>query len=165
MKRLGVILIALGLVALVAWGSVQFAGDKVVTEVRKISTPVVKVTPPEGGEPVEVRKYTVTISNTGGEREMDYCAGGFTEMVNYAGLEGRRLLSAHNNCGGDVILPMEVGDHVIIEGEREYVITELRDTGKSIDTSAVNDMNGEVLLQSCYYEGSSMKFAALTPVG
>lgn len=164
MRRLGFILLALGVAILVTWGGVQFIGDAVVTEVRKASTPVVEVTPPEGGEPIPVRQYTVSIVNSGGEREMDYCSGGFTEMTEYDGLEGRRLASAHNNCGGDIILPMEVGDHVIIEGQGEFVISETRDTSKSIDTSAISNMNGTLLLQTCYYKADAMKFVALTPI-
>lgn len=95
---------------------------------------------------------------------MNYCVGGFTDMIHYEGLNGKQMLSSHNNCGGDILLPMVEGDHVVIEGDQEYVISELRDTSKNITTEAVNDMNGTVLLQTCYYNVQEMKFVALTPV-
>lgn len=171
LKKIGIILISLGLLTLLGIFGFQAFGDNVVSEIRKSESKI--ITPPEVSEenpavaPEEVspvRQYTIKIANSGGEREMDYCAAGFTEMIHYEGLEGRRMLSSHNNCGGDIILPMVQGDHVVIEGDQEYVITELRDTSKHINTAAVNDMDGTVLLQTCYYRDNRMKFVALTPV-
>lgn len=170
LKKFSFILFTIGLLLIAVWGGIQLFGDNVVSEVRKsqaetIQVPSDDITTKSVTPAVkDVKRYTIHISNKGGDTEMDYCASGFTEMIYYQGLNDKRLLSQHNNCGGDIVLPMELGDHVAIEGDQEYVITELRDTTKQINTSAISDMNGEVLLQSCYYKENKMKFVALTPL-
>lgn len=175
LKKIAIILMSLGALTLIGMVVFQTFGDTVISEVRKSESK--EITPPSVSDSsnlgkknstqdndATVRQYTIKVSNKGGAREMNYCAGGFTEMIHYEGLNDKRLLSSHNNCGGDIVLPMAQGDHVVIEGDQEYVITELRDTGKRINTGAINDMNGTVLLQSCYYRDNRMKFAALTPI-
>ncbi len=168
MKRLSLVLAFLGLAFIGVWAGVHFFGDTVVSEIHRNQAETIQVptqsTEKSVNQTEEVKRYTVNIANQGGSKEMDYCADGFTEMIYYEGLEGRTLLSRHNNCGGDIVLPMEVGDHVIIAGDQEYVITELRDTTKETTTAAINNMNGEVILQSCYWHENRMKFVALTPL-
>lgn len=172
MKKISIILIALGLILISVWGGIKLFGDNIVSEVKKNSAEVIEVPDTQNLKQVapetptvEVRRYTVSISNKGGEEEMDACRGGFTEMTGYPELGEHRLLSAHNNCGGDVVLPMVTGDHVIIEGDQEYAITEIRDTPKhDVTTDVMKDMNGIIFLQSCYYNDNHMKFVALTPV-
>lgn len=174
-KKLTVTLLSLGVLAILGAVGFQLFGDAVISEIRKGESVVIEVpkqqtetasgmeeTVPETIE--EVRQYTIKVSNRGGEKEMDYCANGFTEMIHYEGLNGLRMLAQHNNCGGDIILPIEMGDHVVIENDQEYVVTDLRDTTKQITTAAINDMNGKVLLQTCYWRENRMKFVALTPV-
>jgi hypothetical protein len=169
MKKIAYLLIFLGIALLGTWGAINFFGDNIVSEVKKSEAETIEVqkqvspiTP--AIETVEVKRYTIHISNEGGEPEMDACANGFTNMTVYKNLGEHKLLSQHNHCGGDIIIPMEQDDHVIIEGDQEYVITELRETTKTSRTSEIKDMNGEVILQSCYYRENRMKFVALTPV-
>lgn len=171
LKKFSFILLAIGLLLVATWGGIQLFGDNVVSEIKKSQAETIQVPSSDDvtaksvtPQVKDVKRYTIHISNEGGDVEMDYCASGFTEMIHYEGLNDKRLLSQHNNCGGDIVLPMELGDHVVIEGDQEYVITELRDTTKQITTAAINDMNGDVLLQSCYYKDNKMKFVALTPV-
>ena len=170
LKKFFVGAVILGIGCIGFWGGVQLFGDSIVSEIKKgesvvIQTPAKVSTEPgaETAPPEEVRQYTIKISNRGGDKEMDYCASGFTDMIHYKGLDDHQLLAQHNKCGGDIILPMELGDHVVIEGDQEYVITELRDTSKTITTAAINDMDGDVLLQTCYWRENRMKFVALTP--
>lgn len=84
-------------------------------------------------------------------------------MLDQRGLAEKMLLSAHNNCRGDVILPIVVGDRVEIEGRGVFEVTDSRDTRKKATSDEVSDMNGEILLQTCYYREDRMKFLALTP--
>lgn len=190
MGKLGIIGTVVALVGVLGMGAVyafEANQDQMVTEQLRDAAPVIEALPeptqlpepstsssptPAPSTPAEpapepepvVRQYTITISNSGGGAEMDECLGGFTEMTVYQGLGDKRLLSAHNICGGDVVLAMELGDHVIIEGEGEYVITDTRDTPKKTTTEAIHDMDGSVLLQTCYHHENKMKFVALTPV-
>lgn len=168
MKRLSLVLAFLGLAFIGVWAGVHFFGDTVVSEIHRNQAETIQVPTPKtdksGEKTEEVKRYTVKIANKGGSKEMNYCADGFTEMIYYKGLEGKTLLSRHNNCGGDIVLPMEIGDHVVIENDQEYVVTDLRDTTKQITTAAINDINGAVILQSCYWHENRMKFVALTPV-
>lgn len=170
MKRLSLILAFLGVAFVGVWFGINFFGDTVTSEIHRSQAETIKIPVPSSStvnpEPKteEVKRYTISIANKGGIEEMDDCAAGFTEMIYYEGLENKTLLSSHNKCGGDIVLPMEVGDHVIISGDKEYVITELRDTTKDTTTSAINNMNGKVILQSCYWHENRMKFVALTPL-
>lgn len=171
MKKLSFTLIFLGLICFAIYGVYQVFADQIATETRKAQAETIEIAPPQGATntltPVTVKRYTVKVSNTGGAEQMDYCAGGFTRMTTYTGLTGKEILSAHNNCGGDIVLPMETGDHVLIEGDKEYVVTEIRDTPKTVTTHEVDDMDGVILLQTCYYSWSktnTMKFVSLQPV-
>lgn len=170
-KKLAIILTSLGLLTILGVIGFQMFGDNVISEIRKTESKVIQAPEPATSvtkvapeEPVTIRQYTIKIANKGGDREMNYCADGFTDMIHYEGLNGKQMLARHNNCGGDILLPIVEGDHVVIEGDQEYVVTELRDTTKHINTGAVNDMNGTVLLQTCYWKDNRMKFVALTPL-
>jgi hypothetical protein len=180
MKKLGIAIMTLGVLLLAGYGIFHFMGDAVVSEIRKNTDSTIVQVPapasassetseassPDNAPPatVDVRQYTIRVTNEGGEEAMDACSGGFTRMLGYEGLEEKEMLSAHNNCGGDVILPIEVGDRVVIEGQGTYTVQETRDTGKTIYTDAVVDMNGSILVQTCYYQDQTMKFLALAPV-
>lgn len=173
LKKFAIVLVALGTITILGALAFQLFGDKVISEIKKGESTVVTVPTqefptlpdaPTTEDTVEVREYNIKIANRGGDREMDYCADGFTEMIHYKGLNGLRMLAQHNNCGGDIILPIEMGDRVVIEGDQEYVVTELRDTTKQVDTTAINNMNGTILLQTCYWRENRMKFVALTPL-
>lgn len=167
-KKISVTFLTIGSLLIVFLTLYFFLEDEIRAEYKKQEAALINVQPlpdernGETGNNVTVRQYTVHVSNMGGDPEMDLCADGFTEMTTYTTLEPKRLLSQHNRCGGDIVLPMLIGDHVIIENEGEYVITDLKDTPKQSTVDAIKNMNGDVLLQSCYYEGDKMKFVALT---
>lgn len=166
MKLFGIILTTLGATLLTILLIAQYFGDEIVAEVKKTteSTLIETINPTNPTETIQARQYTIKISNTGGETQMDYCAGGFTNMVEYQGVGNKTLLSAHNSCGGDIILPIAMGDHVVIEGQGTYVVTDIRDTPKNAYIEDVENMNGTILVQTCYYEFNRMKFIALTPL-
>jgi hypothetical protein len=52
----------------------------------------------------------------------------------------------------------------VIEDQGTYRVAETRDTDKNIYPSAVVDMTGEILVQTCYYGVQKMKFLALEPI-
>lgn len=169
MRKVSFIFLILSIICFAVYAGYQLFADQIVTETRKAQAETIEVpVSPSAPETVkEVKRYTIKVSNKGGAKEMDYCAGGFTEMTTYTGLTDKKILSAHNNCGGDIILPVEAGDHVLIEGDKEYVVTEIRDTSKTVTTHEVDDMNGVLLIQTCYYsyaQANTMKFVALQPV-
>lgn len=176
MKKLGIALVALGSLVLLGVGLFYIFGDSVVSEIRKeTSSKIVEVKAPPAPvadsvpaapapEPVQVRQYSIAVANSGGEEALDACTGGFTKM-DQDGMEGKTIIAAHNNCGGDILLPIVVGDQVVIEGQGTYRVAETRDTEKSIYPSAIVDMKGEILVQTCYYGVQKMKFLALEPVG
>ncbi|WP_157749875.1 hypothetical protein [Microbacterium sp. TPU 3598] len=109
----------------------------------------------------------VTLGVVGGQAELDRCDGTFTHTDLY-GTTQPPVWAAHNNCGGDVILPWEIGQEiaVTINGvSTTYRVVETRDTPKKGATTAdLAGIGGELLLQTCYYGENRMKFLALDPV-
>lgn len=105
----------------------------------------------------------------GGLTELDYCDGTFTEMRSYRRHDMPPIWAAHNNCGGDVILPVELGDVIDLEQGgivTRYTVVDIRETPKVwVTTEALIGLQGDLGLQSCYYGGTDvpMKFIGLVP--
>lgn len=103
---------------------------------------------------------------SGGKTELDWCDGTFTEMLSYEREGVPPVWAAHNNCGGDVILPWEKGQRLRIEGsDQVYEIVDIRYTSKIWSSTAdLVGLKGEFALQSCFYGEDRMKFIGLEPV-
>lgn len=110
----------------------------------------------------------VTLGVVGGQAELDLCDGTFTHTDLY-GTSQPPVWAAHNNCGGDVILPWETGQEIAVSFDGTvtmYRVVETRDTPKKgATTEDLAGIGGELLLQTCYYGENRMKFLALSPVG
>ncbi len=107
----------------------------------------------------------VTLGERGTKATLDRCDGTFTEMGAYE-MDGLQpVYAAHNICKGEVILPLEVGDLVEIDGQGLYQIMTERHTKKTWSTTdEILGMDGDIILQSCYYGENRMKFISLSPV-
>lgn len=111
---------------------------------------------------------TVRLGELGPETLLDVCDGRFPELEQYrveAALQP--VYAAHNNCGGDIILTWSTGQHVTVIGQDgqdgTYVVSDSRDVAKhGSTTSDVLGLNGDLLLQSCYWGQDTMRFVALT---
>jgi hypothetical protein len=115
------------------------------------------------GEPAPLP--AVRLGPAGDKRQLDRCDGTFTELTSYRIGDVLPVYAAHNNCGGDVILSWNVGDHVTVEGsDITYEVVEERHTRKWAQVSSLRGMAGELLLQTCYYGQDKMRFLALEPV-
>lgn len=107
----------------------------------------------------------VILGASGGMTELDRCDGTFTEMRSYEHDDVPPVWAAHNNCGGDVTLPWEIGQQVRVVHagvEQLYVVTDIRITPKTWAT--VDDLlglGGEFGLQTCFYGENRMKFVGL----
>lgn len=106
----------------------------------------------------------VALGVSGDERELDRCDGTFTEMARYQQPGTVPTWAAHNNCGGDVILPWEVGQQLSIDGTT-YVVVDIRMLPKRVATSEdLLGMPGELTLQTCLYGQQMMKFVGVKKV-
>jgi hypothetical protein len=106
----------------------------------------------------------ITLGVEGGMRELDRCDGTFTEMTSYRVPEVLPLYAAHNNCGGDVILAWELGQHVRVAGSNViYEVVEERHTPKWSNVDVLEGMAGEFMVQTCFYGENKMRFLALAP--
>lgn len=107
----------------------------------------------------------VSLGVKGGKRELDRCDGTFIEMGSYETEGLQPVYAAHNNCKGDVILPLNTGDIVEVKGRGLHTITDIRYTKKTWSTTDdIMDMTGDFIVQSCFYGENRMKFMGLTPV-
>ncbi|MBF0816883.1 hypothetical protein E4U02_10710 [Microbacterium paludicola] len=104
---------------------------------------------------------------SGTEQELDRCDGTFTEMLPYERDDVPPVWAAHNNCGGDVILPLEIGDQIDLERDGEtthYRVIDIRHTPKVwATTEGLIGIAGDLALQSCFYgdRTAPMKFVGL----
>lgn len=109
----------------------------------------------------------IQLGVSGTIRELDRCDGTFTEMSSYEREGIPPVWAAHNNCGGDIILPWDVGTEVQLAGDPTvYSIVDIRYTSKVwSSTDDLVGLQGELALQSCFYGEDRMKFIGLQPVG
>lgn len=108
---------------------------------------------------------TVRLGPLGGLTEMNWCDGSFIEMASYQLPGIPPVYAAHNNCGGDIILSWQLGDHVKVEGSDVlYQVVEERHTAKWAQVESLVGMKGTLVLQTCYYGQNVMRFLALAPV-
>lgn len=156
---LSVVLVMLGLVFSLASAFAPEAVDRVTGEAKvTITTQLRNLLAPDD-LPV------IRLGDEGGIRDLDDCDGTFREMVSYR-LDGvPPLYAAHNFCGGDAILGWDVGQQVRVSGsDTVYEVVEERRTVKWADAHLLEGMQGELLLQTCFYGQNLMRFVALEPV-
>lgn len=107
---------------------------------------------------------TITLGGEGDMRDLDRCTGEFTEMASYRADGILPLYSAHNSCGGDIILTWDLGQQVRVAGsDVVYEVVEERHTPKWSNADSLVGMTGEFMVQTCYYGENRMRFLALAP--
>lgn len=108
----------------------------------------------------------INLGVSGTVRELDRCDGTFTEMKSYERDGVPPVWAAHNNCGGDIILPWEIGTELQITGNPTvYRVVDIRYTSKVWSSTAdLVGLSGELALQTCFYGEDRMKFIGLEPV-
>lgn len=107
---------------------------------------------------------SITLGPLGGRREMNWCDGRFIEMESYRISGVLPVYAAHNNCGGAVILSWELGDTVKVSGsDALYEVVAERHTKKWDNIASLRGMEGELLVQTCFFGQNKMRFLALAP--
>lgn len=108
----------------------------------------------------------ISLGASGTAEDLDRCDGTFTEMKSYEREGVPPVWAAHNNCGGDIILPWEVGTELQIAGSPTvYRVVDIRFTSKVWSSTAdLVGLSGELALQTCFYGEDRMKFIGLQPV-
>jgi len=112
---------------------------------------------------------TVRLGAEGDERFLDRCDGTFTRILAYEQSPGiLPTWAAHNGCDGDVILPLVVGDEIVIddgEGLGRYRVIDSRNTSKVwAAVSELEGMSGDFVLQTCLYGRPYMLFLGVERV-
>ncbi|SDD29686.1 Putative peptidoglycan binding domain-containing protein [Sanguibacter gelidistatuariae] len=113
--------------------------------------------------------WTTYVANSGGQATIDLCAGGLTA---FRGDDGHAFFSVpyltiHNNCGGAPILKLSTGDTVVITGggvDGTYQVVDSRDVSQGSTTDAVEGVAGDILLQTCYFNSTTMRVVGATKV-
>ncbi len=143
-------------VAAVAPEQVERAYGSVQTTARQLRTEIL------GEAPI------VRLGGDGGAAELDRCDGTFTHMIDYTRKALPPVWAAHNSCGGDTILPLQIGDQLQVEHDGAsglYTIVETRTVPKTwSSTDELVGLRGELALQTCFYGVNDMTFLGLEPV-
>lgn len=107
---------------------------------------------------------TVRLGGLGGQKQVDRCDGSFIEIESYRIVqELQPTYSAHNGCGGGAILPLQVGSQLFVNGDK-YVVVSLRDLPKTSKVSQIVGMDGDIILQTCYWRSNTMKFIGIEKI-
>lgn len=152
----GVALLVAGAAVLIVQLLFPAQVERVIGEAKVAVDQVVQEASPEYPE--------VTLGPLGGKREMNWCDGRFIELDSYRISGVLPVYAAHNNCGGDIILSWSIGDQVKIAGsDAIYEVVDERHTKKWGNVGSLRGMEGELLLQTCFYGQDKMRFLALAP--
>lgn len=115
---------------------------------------------------------TALLGGDGTPTDLNTCDGTFTHMTTYNttptdGVVFPGVWAAHNKCGGDTILSWELGDHATLTTRdgttTAYTVTDIRLLPKTATVTDLNNLNGLIALQTCFYGQNLMKIVALTP--
>ena len=111
----------------------------------------------------------VRLGASGGERELDRFDGTFTEMVSYARDGVPPVWAAHNNAGGDAVLPLEIGDEVTVVDAAGaasiHRVVDVRVTAKyGVKPDELVGLGGDLALQSCFFGEARMRFVGLEAI-
>ena len=112
----------------------------------------------------------LTLAGPGGQAELDRCDGTWTQMVQY--IEGgvpQPVHSAHNGCGGNPLLTLEMGGTIDVRQLDGTVVTyqavdERRVAQVGTTTADIMGMGGDLILQTCFWDNATMRFVGLSPV-
>ena len=138
------------------WSPVGFDSElptlSLPVEAPAVVAPVVEPAVEAAPEPVS-SSYSIGITAFGWQNELDACQWVLMDMVAEVSLP---IVAAHNYCGGGVVLEMQAGDSVTLGGygyDGTYVVTGSRDASAGGSAAeAVAGMDGDVVLQTCYWE-------------
>ncbi|PPF74911.1 hypothetical protein [Pseudoclavibacter sp. Z016] len=139
-----------------AYGQARIAANEVTAHVAASGSPT-------GEQLPELR-----LGVLGPESLMDVCDGTFPQLEQYATDPALQpMYAAHNGCGGDVILPLDLGDAVTVAAadgsSSQYEVTDLRDVAKhGSTTNDAHGMTGAIVLQTCHWGEPLMRLTALT---
>jgi len=138
-------------------------------EVERVYGDVVVITH-QAAATVTGTPTTITLGAEGSPRTLDRCDGTFTRILSYEQTSGvLPTWAAHNGCGGDAILPMQLGDTLVIEGGEApglYQVVDTRQASKVwAAVSELEGMSGDFLLQTCFYGRPHMLFLGVERIG
>ncbi|MDN4477536.1 hypothetical protein QQX10_08025 [Demequina sp. SYSU T00039] len=103
--------------------------------------------------------YSFGVHQAGHQAALDRCTGWVWEDFGGYG----RVVSAHNHCGGAVVLGLQVGDtvHLTGYGAGDYVVTRLKTVPKGAPATV---LEGRLWMQTCTWDNVTMRIAELTRV-
>lgn len=95
--------------------------------------------------------WRVEVTNNGSQAAVDACSGGLTHFTDdaYQVPSNKAYYAIHRNCGGTNVLGLELADIVVIEGI-SFQVVDTRDVADETAFWPVEEMPGNVLLQTCY---------------
>lgn len=101
--------------------------------------------------------YRFHVPLTGHQAAIDRCDGFVWEDFGPRG----NTVSAHNYCGGAVVLKLDVGDTVRLTGygKGTYKVTRIKSVPKGSSSSV---LDGKLWMQTCYFNKSDIRLVQLT---
>jgi hypothetical protein len=154
---------------LVGMGLAVLAAGIVAPEMTERVAGTVKVAVQQATNDVTGTRPTITLGGSGGRHALDTAGRGeFVEMTGYRREGVPPVYAAHNVRGGDVILGWSPGQRVDVRDAAtgtitQHVFVEERMTPRWGDSDQLVGMSGSIVLQTCLYGSSRMRFVSLVP--
>lgn len=103
--------------------------------------------------------YSFAVNQAGHQAALDRCSGWVWEDFGGYG----RVVSAHNHCGGAVVLGMNVGDTVTLSGygKGAYQVTQIKRVPKGAPATV---LEGRLWMQTCFYDNTTMRLVGLSKI-
>lgn len=165
LQVLGIGLVAISLLGLLAFwffpDETERAAGRVVQEARQVTYAVASGPPTVHLGPESYGMAAVDAATDGTWIEM----AGYREDTAL-----QPTYASHNTYGGDIVLEWEIGQEVVVvhvDGSEEVmrVTDSVVVNQEGTTTEDLRGLAGSILLQSCYYDFSTMRVVALTPLG
>ncbi|MDR0482130.1 MAG: SH3 domain-containing protein [Cellulomonadaceae bacterium] len=92
--------------------------------------------------------YVTTVVNRGSDEAVDACLGGLTEFTAISEAIGKPYYAQHSYCGGELLLDMEPGDTMTIDG-KEFKVDTVTEVELFSSSLLIDRLEGDILIQTC----------------
>lgn len=112
-------------------------------------------------QPQKKYAWSTFVANVDSQEAIDACEGGLTYSPEISDILGKPYYPIHNFCNGTPILDLHMGDLVHIDDVGDFRVVGAQDVNKGDTTSAILDLPGDAVLQTCYEIGNKMRVVGI----
>ncbi|MDR2723073.1 MAG: SH3 domain-containing protein [Cellulomonadaceae bacterium] len=108
--------------------------------------------------------WAATVTNEGGSAEVDACSSGLTRFTAIEKDLGIPYYAMHSICGGDLILELEVGEHIMID-DATYTVAWIDNYELFGSTELLDGITADAIVHTCDLAHGKARLVGLTARG